>query len=125
MGHVDPSDVTVSSPAEIEGVNVMCAHGSNRGWPGDVSGAVVMSAAVIEAAMQAPLRCVAGPKKILPVKVGDEHLLIAFVKCIQFRIGVFLPQVEGSQVVLESIVAPIAKEPHACVDVIENEAAEV
>src|SRR4051812_25687522 len=110
MGHVDPSEVTVSSPAEIEGVNVMCAHGSNRGRPGDISGAVVVSAAVIEAAVQAPLCCVARPEKILPVKVGDEHLLSAFVKRVQLRISVLLAQIEGGQVVLESVVTPIAKE---------------
>ena len=65
-------------------------------------------------------------KKILPVIVGDQRVLMTvFVEAIEQRVGFFLGLIKPDQVELITIAVTCSKQPYAAVDIGKDEAAEI
>src|SRR6185369_11137419 len=115
----------ISGPSEVADVDVMFENSADRGGADDVSVAVVMGAAVVEASREAPLGGVTFPEEVLPIEIGDDHLLITPVECVQVGVGVLLAHIEPDEVVLKAIIGPISENTHAEVHIVEKEAAKI
>src|SRR4029077_2393281 len=104
---------------------VVVLHRAERCGTNEVAIFVVVRSAVIPVRVNAPLCGVTFPDKILPVKIREEHFLVAIVKRVQLRVRVLLALAEGGCVVLKSIVVPVSKKSRAEIDVVEDKPAEV
>src|SRR6478672_539616 len=103
----------------------MLTNGADGSGADDVAIAIIMSAAVVEVSVKAPLRGVSFPQKVLPIKVGNDDLLVAGIERVQLGVGIFLAHVESGEIVLETVVIPIAESADAEVHVIEEKAAKI
>ena len=66
-------------------------------------------------------------REVLPVKVCDEHVIVAkvFGEIVQTTVGLFIQPPEPGEVVLEDVVVAIAKQANAKLVVLEQEATEI
>ena len=80
---------------------------------------------IVAVVVNAALRGIAGEDKVLHVVVADQHLLVAIGERVQPGIGVLLLLIEVGDVELLLVGVAVAEQPHAAVDVAEDEAAEV
>ena len=96
-------------------------------WRGtrDESVLIVMATRAIEIREKAELGRVALGEKILPKNIRDQHLLIARIKLVQVRVGIFLEHLEGGEIVLPAIVVVIAKDAGAEIGVVKDETAKI
>src|SRR5271163_2506170 len=128
---IHAADVPIARPAEVGGVNAVCFdlvveddHANGRRAHQETV-VVVMNSALIVVITHAELRGIALKEKILPVCIGDNHLLISSRPGIEPAVGVLLEQIEVSQVVLPAIRIQIAEKSHAGLFVHEQKAPEI
>src|SRR5262245_42489636 len=84
-----------------------------------------MGGAVIEVGVKANLGGVTFPQEILPVRVCNQHELVARIELIQPGIAVLLAHIEHGQVVLPAVIRVVAKNARSQVDVVEEESAKI
>src|SRR5207245_11055886 len=84
-----------------------------------------MQTGVVLVVVHTELSCVARPDEILPVKVGDDHLLMAPAERVQAAVGVLLEEMEIREVVLPAVRVQGAKDAHARLLLNEEEPAKV
>src|SRR6185312_4132924 len=95
--------------ADVMPPNAMWRDHANRFGPGDDSVVVEINRGVILIEVVAELGGISLEEKVLNVEVGNHHLLMTIVKCIQAAVGVLLQVIEVGQVVFEAIRLQIAK----------------
>src|ERR1051325_4733344 len=125
MRHIQPPKVTISSPAQVIGIDLVRADCADGCRTDDVSGAIVMGARLVEVAMETQLGRVPFPEEVLPIDIGDQNALVPFVERVQVRKRVLFSHVEAGEVVLEAVIVGVAKEAHGGIDVIKDETSEI
>ncbi len=125
VGHIEPLDVPFARPAEIDHVDLMRGEIAHRIRTDEKIIVVKMQGGFITHVMHTELCGIAKPNKILPVKVGNQNLLISPIKGIQLTVGIFLQHLEEDEVVLIPIVPKVAEKTGRQVRVIEEKTAKV
>ena len=80
---------------------------------------------MVKIGVEAELGCVTFPQKILPVRIRNQHNLIAGIEFVQSGVAVLLTHIERGQIVLPSVIGIVAEKAGAQVDVVEDEAAKI
>ena len=138
MRDIQPADVSVAGPAEVERLDVMPlwpaaigaktalgVHRAEGRGPGQEAVLFVVRAAFIHIHVKAKLRGVALPNEVLAEDIRDQDVLMPRVERVQVRVSVLFAHVEKREVVLHAVVTGVAKEARAEIGVGENEAAEI
>ena len=96
---VDGADMAVAGPAEIDGMDavrpdhVIGNDGTDGSRPDEKAVVIEMDGGLIYVVVDAELRGIALEKKILPVDIGDDDLLIPEGHRIQAAIGIFFEEI--------------------------------
>ena len=122
---VQLAEVAVAGQPVIISANRMRRHQSDGRRPHQEIIGVVLERRIVFVVMEAGLNRVAGLDEILPVNIGDHHLLVAVGQGVQAAVGVLFQHREIRQVELIAVGIQVAEQPHARLLVGENEAAEI
>ena len=131
MADVQPTDVAVTGPPQVGRADVVRPqliirpHKAERRRTYQEIVLIKMQTGVVLVVVHTELSCVARPDEILPVKVGDDHLLMAPAERVQAAVGVLLEEMEISEVVLPAVRVQVAKDAHARLLLNEEEPAKV
>src|SRR5262245_7097203 len=102
----------------------MVPHIPDRRRPGNEAVLVIMATGAVKVGVETQLRRVTFGEEILAKNIRNQDLLIARVKLVEIRVGIFLQHLERRQIVLPAIVIVVSKNSLAEVGVVEDEAPE-
>ncbi len=125
MREVQLAEVAVAGQPIIISANRMRHHIADRRRTHQKIIGVVLKRRIVFVVMEAGLNGIARLDEILPVKIGDHHLLVAVAKGVQAAVGVLFQHREIGQVELIAVGIQVPVEPHARLLVGENEPAEI
>src|SRR5205807_6728063 len=106
-------NVPIAGPSNVVRMDAVGRHVANRGRTHQKSIFIEMPAGVILVVVIAELGCVALKQKVLPIEVGDAHLLVAAAKSVQAAVGIFLEKKEVSRIVLQAVGVQVPENAHA------------
>src|SRR5689334_20750074 len=125
MVDVQLAHVTIASPPQIIGLDAVRADAADQRRADEKIVLIEVTAGPVIVVMEAELRGVAVPVRVLSEEIGDEDRLIAEVRRVQLAVGVLLQHVKISRIELIAIVGIVAKHARAQIDVAEDEAAKI